>query len=291
MVAYGDLSLRPPGDLDIVVPPADMPAARRLIEGMGFAMVHQMDAKAEAEYLTSPHEYDLVYKRESDKVCIELHWRMSGHFFSFNPDPVDLWNRAVETKLAGIPVRIFNPEDMLLVLCAHGMKHFWTRLSWICDLAQYIRRTPSIGWELMLRRAGELEARKMTLLGLLLTHQTLSTPLPDHVLEEAQKAVGPQAEELSRRLFLETNTEHDHPGVDWQLTDGGLLRSLVFHVKTRETWSSGLRYFFHRGFTPNIVDESWIHLPRPLWFLYYLVRPVRLMLKYSPLRLISRRQA
>jgi hypothetical protein len=234
----------------------------------------------------------MVYVRETDQVCVELHWRLAGHFFSFNPDPAALWDRSVEQTIAGAPVHTFCPEDMLLVLCAHGMKHFWTRLGWICDLAQFIRNTPSIDWDLMLARASTLESRRMTVLGLMLTHQVLGSAIPEHVLAEARKLVQPQVDELVHRLFLETrNPEHERPGMDWQLTDGGLIQSLLFHVRTRENWSSGLRYFFHRAFTPNIVDHSWIHLPRGLSFIYYLVRPLRLLTKYGPLRLISRRQA
>lgn len=292
MLAYKDLSLRPPGDLDILVPREDLPAARAVLDAHGLKMAHQMDEKAVEEYLDSPHEYDIVYNREADQLCVELHWRISGHFFSFNPDPIGLWDGAAEQKIAGSSVRVFGPEDMLMILCAHGMKHFWTRLTWICDLAQYIRHAPAIDWDGMLERASELEARRMTLLGLLLAHEVLGAAVPAPVIAEARQFVQKQATEIQERLFLETtNPDHAQPGVDWQLTDGGLFESLMFHVKTRETWSSGLRYFFHRGFTPNIVDHSWVKLPRSLSFLYYFVRPIRLFWKYGPMRLISRRRA
>lgn len=292
MQAYGDLSLRPPGDLDILVPADDLAKARKILDEQGFHMAHTMDAKAEADYLASAQEYDIVYLRDSDKVCVELHWRMVGDFFSFNPDPAGLWDRAIQRTLAGTVLRTFSPEDMLLVLCAHGMKHFWTRLSWICDLAYFIQSTPAIDWNIMVARASELEARKMTLLGLLLAHDILDAAIPEPVLAEARASAQPLVDELVKRLFLETQTpDHDAPGADWQLTDGGLFRSLMFHVQTREKWSSGLKYFFHRAFTPNIVDESWIKLPRGLGFLRYLVRPIRLITKYGPLRFLSRRSA
>jgi hypothetical protein len=69
-----------------------------------------------------------------------------------------------------------------------------------------------------------------------------------------------------------------------QLVAGGLLESLLFHARTRQRWTSAMRYCFHRVFTPNSVDTTWVHLPRALSWLYYFVRPLRLATQYGPIR-------
>jgi hypothetical protein len=44
-----------------------------------------------------------------------------------------------------------GPEDMLLFLCVHGGKHQWTRLAWICDVAEFIREAQEEGLHVILR--------------------------------------------------------------------------------------------------------------------------------------------
>ena len=43
-----------------------------------------------------------------------------------------------------------------------------------------------------------------------------------------------------------------------------------------------VRYFFGRSFVPAFEDWEWVSLPDSLYPLYYLLRPLRLTLQYSP---------
>lgn len=283
-LAYGDLSLRKAGDLDILVPEADVARARAVLEAAGYKISVQMNAEEESQHQASPHEYDYVYVREEGNVIVELHWRVAGRILSFTPDPVDLWNRAEPLNVGGTTIRMMSPEDSLLILSAHGMKHFWTRLIWICDLAQYIHSCPQFDWQRLMKRADSLDARGMTQLGLLLAHRLLGTQVPEFILSDIRPAIHAQALELEQRLFIDPGNPRALPrGAEAQLTGGGPLRSLLFHFRTRESWSSALRYCFHRAFTPNVVDQGWLRLPRPLAPLYYVLRPIRLLSKYGPM--------
>jgi hypothetical protein len=47
-------------------------------------------------------------------------------------------------------------------------------------------------------------------------------------------------------------------------------------MQTRESWTDGLRYCFHRAFTPTVTDITWIRLPAALRWMYYPLRPLRL---------------
>src|SRR4051812_32066746 len=51
--AYGDLSLRQCGDLDILVPQADVERAREILVRRGYALPMKMDAAEEARYVAS----------------------------------------------------------------------------------------------------------------------------------------------------------------------------------------------------------------------------------------------
>jgi hypothetical protein len=286
LLAYGDLSMRQCGDLDIVTPKSDVPTARQVLKDLGYELMEKMDAEQEARYVASPHQYDFAYINADKTVMIELHWQVTGRFLSFDPDPVDLWERSAKLTLFGASMNMLTPEDLLLILCAHGTKHFWTRLTWICDIALLLRKYPAMDWSLVLRRADELGARGMTLLSLELANQVLGAELSPEIHHALRPTHLAQAEELALRLF-DPASKHDEvrKGARMQLTGGGLFESLIFHFKTRESWASGMRYIFHRALTPNPLDMDWVRLPRPLNFLYYLVRPVRLLSLYGPLPL------
>jgi hypothetical protein len=280
--AYGDPSLRQCGDLDILVPQADIPAAREILESRGYALSLEMDAHAEQEYVASPHEYDFPYIRKDPPVMVELHWNIVGRFFSFAPDPIELWQRGTDRNIGAANVRMLDPHDMLLILAAHGTKHFWSRLTWICDIAQFIKTNGSaIDWDRLIERAEAFDARGMLILAVLLAHEVLGIELPAAIQRIAGASERRQARELHERLFADSDHRDSVPkGARMQLTDGGLLQSLLFQARIR-SWTHALRYLFHRALTPNHVDRSWLRLPRRLAPLYYLVRPLRLFSTYS----------
>jgi hypothetical protein len=276
MIAYGDLSLRQCGDLDILVPQRDIEKSKAVLLASGYQPNFKTDEVTEANRIALPQEYDFVYSRKDPAVMVELHWQVMGKLFSFDPDPDDLWNRAVPQKIAGASMRMLCPEDLLLVLCGHGMKHFWTRLGWICDIAEFIRSCPKIDWQILLKRSRELNANGMLLLGLTLANRVVGADVPPEVLSLARRSVHQQAAQLHAQLFAEQSHDELPLGARSQLATGGMLQSLIFHMQTRESWTDGLRYCFHRAFTPTVTDITWVRLPRSLRLLYYPIRPLRL---------------
>jgi hypothetical protein len=282
LTAYGDASMRQCSDLDLIAPEADLPAAQAVLEAAGFRKVHAPEIAADPSH-ASVHEYHLTYENVDHSIVIELHWEVVGQLFSVQLDPVDLWHRSQARQLAGMKINVLSAEDELLVLCIHGTKHYWTRLTWICDIAQCLKGNPTIDWKLLIDRAAKQDARGMLIIAILLAHEVLGVAVPPSILAEAKAAHHAGARELSERLFCEQSSPHATVrGSSMQLNNGGLFASLMFHARTRDRWSSAARYCFHRAFTPNAVDLGHTKLPRPLRFMYYVIRPLRLLAKYGP---------
>ena len=82
----------------------------------------------------------------------------------------------------GRDVLSMSAEDLLMVLCVHGSKHCWERLTWVCDVAEMVRANPELGWEGILDRSGALHISRAVLLGLDLAKSLLDAPLPELVL-------------------------------------------------------------------------------------------------------------
>jgi hypothetical protein len=114
-------------------------------------------------------------------VRVDLQWRLVDPCFSFPLDDERLWEGMRSVSLAGAAVRSFAPEVLLLMLCAHGAKHAWQRLLWVCDVAELIRAHPAIDWEKAKDHASAAGGRRMLALGLCLARELLETPLPDDV--------------------------------------------------------------------------------------------------------------
>ncbi len=265
---YGDVALRPFRDLDFLVQPRDLARAERALAAKGYRPMRELSRRQEQAVRGSTCEY--AFARDGD--IVELHSAFGPRDF---PLPVKL--KQVATRLepvtvGTVPVRTLASEDLMLVLCAHGAKHFWERLEWICDVAQLLRRTPQLDLGRVLGQARAAGAERMVLLGLRLAAELLEAPLPDHVHPRvlADHAVAALAEQVRARLF------HHTPGTQpntWELR--------LFLVRARERWRDRLRSWAHAALTPTQVDWTWLPLPDLLYPLYYVTRPIRLMLKYG----------
>jgi hypothetical protein len=63
----------------------------------------------------------------------------------------------------------------------------------------------------------------------------------------------------------------------------------VFHARVRERWRDRVRGVLPGLFTPGPGDWETVPLPDSLFFLYRLLRPIRLALKYA--RVLTRRES
>ncbi|HEX9370065.1 MAG TPA: nucleotidyltransferase family protein, partial [Roseiflexaceae bacterium] len=175
---YGGLALRSLGDLDVLVRPDDLPAARRSLAALGFAQA------PEPGFENAHHPYhDPPYYRSAPggDVCLELHWGLwATRFFQLGTE--DLWRRAVPARLHGADVTILSPEDTLLHLAIHRSRSA-LRLRFVCDIAELLRRhSASIDWEYVLAQARAAGARTTLYYALALAQELASAPLPPTIL-------------------------------------------------------------------------------------------------------------
>ncbi len=133
---------------------------------------------------------------------------------------------------------------MFLMLCVHGTQHYWERLSWICDIAELLRKHRDFDWNSLLKTAAQTGGQRMLFLGLSLAHELLGTPLPDEILHriEKERVVKECAQTIRRRLF-ETGAEPP-----------GILETCLFYVRMRERFRDKARVCF-RTFSRPVPGE------------------------------------
>ncbi len=267
--AYGDLSLRRFVDLDIVVRARDAARAGVLLRSMGFTPGENLSEAQQKILLRCQH--NLAFTRDAGRMIVELHWGVASRRFAEFQLGDELWARAGKLSLCGGEVGCLSPEDLLLALCVHGTKHLWERLSWVCDVAELLNSHPRLDFEYVLRLARESRTERMLLVGLRLACGLLGAATPDGLdtLSEDDAAAESLAAGVAERLFA---------GADYEPV--GLVGNVSFNLKARRRIREKARYFSFI-FTPTDGDLAALPLPAGLSFLYYLLRPFRLILKGS----------
>jgi hypothetical protein len=274
---YGNVALREFGDLDILVHKHDLPRARQQLISLGYWLADRLTESQEAAFLASQREY--VFVHDDNGSVVELHWAVAPRSYSFPLDPEHLWTRLRKLPLGGSTVLSFSPEDLLLILCAHGSKHFWHRLSWVCDIAELVRLCNTMDWEQLMTRASEVGAKRMLFLGLFLASELLAAQLPERIVREVRTDLKTRAlaRQVQEWLFQEGN---GHSGI---LAKGQLEESRFhpFRVKVRERLRDKIRYCAYTALAPTVEDWNFIVLPKPFSPFYYVLRPVRLAGRYG----------
>lgn len=271
-LAYGNLALRVFSDLDILIRRQDVTKAGELLVSLGYRPEYQPTRSQEATFLRT--QCECPFTREDDGTMLDLHWEIVERHFSFALDPERLWERLERTSLGGVTVLTLSPEDLLLILCVHGSKHLWQRLSWICDIAELIRIHERLDWERLMEQARALGGVRMLFLGLSLANGLLGAALPEKVSQtvHADPAVRELTGRLRERLFQETGGAHE------------VLEESPFHplhLKMRERWRDKIRYFVRTATTHTARDWQALPLPAFLSPIYYALRPIRLSRKYG----------
>jgi hypothetical protein len=261
--AYRDLALRNGRDLDLLVHHSDHQRAITLLEDMGYNM--QVDVPWECHLIKDDGEY-----------IVDLHRDIVPNHLNCGLSSRDVWNQLSSTLLAGKQVACLSPELELLVLCLNGTKECWQKLNRICDIAELLRTHSTLNWRTIQTQAKQLGSQRLIFLGLHLAHSLLDAPIPAELklMIDRDSTVKTLAYSVKRSLF----SPNKQP-------IGEIERSL-FHIKTRERWRdkwhslSGL--LDHSGWMqPSDRDKDLIQLPTNLEFLYYLIRPIRILQRYG----------
>ena len=268
--AYGHLSLRQFGDLDLFVPKRDLPRACEVLVSHGYRANDQVHHGEGGDPLQAKYH---SFVGQDGLVRVDVQWMIADAQFSFHLDHEDWRAGLVPVSMTGPSVQIFPPEVVLLILCVHGSKHLWTKLQWLCDVAELLRAYPKLDWERVNGHASRLGSQRMLALGALFAHDLLGTTLPTEVLERlkqdtmAQSFVG----QLHSQLFLEGDTS------------AGAVNPSVFYLQIRERWWDKAKYAMYLCVQRKPVAKARDSGPLPvsLTCLYYLLWPFLQVGKYG----------
>jgi hypothetical protein len=260
---YHDFTARSAGDLDLLIHYNHLVRATTILLERGYELKTPVCADKTP---ATPDYYEYRFERETDGMVLELRWRLelTQPRFRRNLGLDWIWPKRQITMLAGAEVPDMNPEIALLVLCMHGSKHVWSRLIWVCDVAQLLDSSPELDWQQVVDEAKRSGLWRSLALGVLLAHRIVGAVVPEAVLRrfESDTTACSLAQHIQENLL-------DAPGS----TPKGIvpynLQLLGFQDRLRMLLSLDF-------FRPNTRDREAIPLPKSLHALYYLIRPFRI---------------
>jgi hypothetical protein len=263
---YGNLALREFGDLDILVHERDYQSARRLLIRRGF--------RPRIE-----HEWEEEFRDGSGRFAVDLHRRIASRDF---PSPLNfdyLSKRLRPVDLAGTTAATLCPEDTLLMLGMQVTKDGNLQLSKICDIAELLRVHQQLNWAQVLKETKRWGGQRMLFYGVRLTSDLLGTALPQQLASEMSlhSSLDGLVAHARRQLFHRDDSVREQRPAD-------CLR-WVLQERLRDKLWPYYRYV-HGVIVPCELDRRLLRLPGRLSFLYYFIRPVRLVRKYGLLLII-----
>lgn len=266
MKAYGDLGLRHAGDIDLLIDPASVWDADRILTESGYMQtVPGFPLRGGQIKAFMILRKDFTYTHQERGFHIELHWRWSQNTHLCPIHFEDVWARREEIKVGGCNVAAMPLEDLVLYLCAHGAHTGWFRLKWLCDLPELISQ---LDMSQLVSRAHDLGMSRMLSQGLVLAHRWLDMPLSDTktgVLHEDRTV-----QHLVR--FAEHALTADEQC--WS-PDETPLSAVPTQLRYRFKLRADLRYKRHNVFVYSLWtdDWQWVHLPIGWAWLYIVLRP------------------
>jgi len=267
-MAYGEMSLRQAGDIDLLINRHDFVRARLLLESLGYEMTPRLTQAQLSSHLSNHCE--IQFMRDEWLTVVDLHWDLAPRTFVFGVKADEVMSRLQSVPLAGTTVETFGTEDLILYQAMHGAKHLWRRLEWISCLAESIRAATTINWDTLVDRAAKAHATRILALGLRLVEEISDLAIPSAVFAsvDRDKSMQRMASQIHAQLFTTFGAAES--------TETNLYNLRIMDRK-RDVLVSALRSIF----VPTFPDWQSLALPASLHSLYYAYRPLRLSKVYS----------
>jgi hypothetical protein len=258
---YGDVALRTSSDLDVLVPINQLEQVEIKLIEMGYVKDDYIQTVLNDWKWRHHH---LAFLHPEKKVKIEVHWRL-------NPGPgkepsfTELWDRKQELKLSISPIYYLGYEELFFFLVTHGARHGWSRLRWLVDIDQLIKKP--LEWHRIKHLFKTYNHLPLAGQALILTNQLLNTPIgePSQVIGLTVRA----RRYANDALFYIKQMIHLHHEPLPEDVSRYHKRYLISLMSIKQKSLFYLSFLF-----PYPEDAITLPLPKKLHYLYFILRPI-----------------
>ncbi|MEI7732973.1 MAG: nucleotidyltransferase family protein [Verrucomicrobiota bacterium] len=270
ITGYGGLDARASNDLDLLVPPGQLGQATATLLAAGFTRPYPHLTPEEADYFLLDFGYHQSFFRQRDRLTVELHWSLGHEDLGVAEVAESFWSRCHKAEAEGVSLPVMSPVETLLFQARHAAAHGWNVLRHLCDFHAAARRLAPDDWARVAAEARRTQQTAALGVSVLLVREYFGEAIPGpvgslmgtdrHIHRLARLATRGLRDNLRRGTFHAPSF-----ALPWLLQPGIVA------------WLRRLQSLSH----PCIHERNWIRLPRPLWPLYYVLRPLRLAIKYG----------
>ncbi len=263
-LAYGDVAVRHSKDVDLLVPRVAVARACTVLQRNGYRASFAVDnLPRERQPLWFRYSKAMDWTHAETGAQLELHWRMTD--LPLLDDVFTTGQRETVAIAGGLTLQTLAPDALLAYLCVHGAMHGWMRLKWLADVCALLPHEAA-ACEETYSRLMRLHAGRAAGQALLLCHDLFDLPLPPALLRELEQSrVLRYLRRSALRLLRRGGEVAEVEDLPFGTTSVYLSRLLL---------SGGTRHLMQElqtwSFRPDELLQS--RLPRPLFFLYPLVR-------------------
>jgi hypothetical protein len=199
---YPDPALRQSSDIDLLVRPADIPAAEQVLEKLGYVCPVKT-------YRISQHEYHHeIFTLPKNGLPVELHWSVDNAFDLFPENWLDAaFSRRISLDSGDLSCdTLCHPDHLLFLTFHHVFQHGSMRLDWVCDISRVLQSDMAEeNWEDLGRYAVDLHIRKPLELALAAAGHWTGCTIPQAC---GNFSSWPAAHERENRLIRFSRTRH-----------------------------------------------------------------------------------
>ena len=264
---YGNLAYRQFSDLDILVHKKDFLKAKQLL----LCNQYQIHLSKMEEIFLSNHAFQTSFQHLNGMSNIDLHWGIAPRKPRLHSRFDCLWSNLESVSIAGKSVLSFSPESTLVIQCINATKEAHRQLlKQNCDINEIIQKYPNLSWDTVLHQAQQLGCRRLVLIGLHVTQKLYGTILPDQIMKNIASLpiIKQLSEELKQRFFWDADE-----------LEKNFAKSYFINKHNFQTTElrDRIPYLIDKIITPHAEDRQFVSLPPSLYYLYYLIRPIRLI--------------
>jgi len=270
---YGNPSLRQFCDLDILVQHKDFTKAKKLL----LSHEYYLNLPKLNEIFVSNHAFQTPFHHSSGRFSLDLHWGVAPRRPRFHSRFNCLWNDLGSISIGTHLISSFSQESTLVIQCINATKEPYRQsLKQICDINEIIQTYPNLSWDIVLYQARKLGCRHLVLIALYLTQMLYETSLPTELMKEISSLSSVQklAKELRQSLLIDDTK-----------SEANFDKRLYINKYNFQTIELRDKFLFSidKIITPHSEDRQFISLSPLLYYLYYLIRPIRLIISLKTL--------
>lgn len=252
---YGDSTVRNSVDVDVLVAPSAVSAAREVVLGLGYRDMHEVEIDARLSGLVLEREQELGFRHPRTGTDLELHWRIGPRFASDSLDARGIFERAEEVEILGRRIQSLGRLDVILALAVHMAEHEWLRIEDVAALSAALGRVDDADAVALENLAFSSGCLRRLHVGALLAESLGGASIPPNLAASARfdGAGGRLARWAEAGLLKSLGQPEDLEPPGPLERAKGVLRQ----ARSLDTRRAAARHAWRRLVEPGVRDNAW----------------------------------